>query len=433
LFDRGKEFSGFAFFTVAIFCFFYAPPLYPQDSEDLFPGELPGISDTIISIEVIGLKRTKPHIARYPLEKFLGREVSTLDLNEVRAAVKGMEILELVAVELTETEGGVILRVTVEEKWSLFPVPLIVGSSSGVDFGLFLADTNAFGIRDTAVLGGAYGSSGWLIMTMYRHTPNRKGLPGLDGFFVYTRREHEDSDREEKIHRRYTADELHFSLGLNYPFTEHITGFVSVSFTDISPKKKDNAFNDPEEKIMHLGFTPGFALRFTSWDGYFLSEKGFTLEYSYNLPISGSSFHELEFQGIFEQSLIPGFRFYLRNGTVWKFDSSGNLSEPLLEEGPNKARVDILPRKFSAMQYAGFSAGLEKYLFKNRWGTLSILGSWNCVFSHGPISGFEFDNGPSGGIRVYLSRLAIPAVGAGIAYNLNSGLFQFYFSVGMSF
>ena len=428
--DHRRKFSGFVFFAVTVFCVL---PLHSQDSEDSFHRELPGISGTIISIEVTGLKRTKPHIARYPLEKFLGREGSTLDLNEVKAAVKDTEILEPVVVELTETEGGLILRVTVEEKWSLFPVPLVMGGSAGYDFGLFLADTNAFGMRDTAALGGMYGSAGWLLMTMYNHTPNRKGLPGWNGFFMYTRREHEDSDRKEKIHRRYTADALHFSLGLNYPFTGSITGFVSVSFTGISPKKNDNAFNNPEKEVMYLGLTPGFALRFINWDGYLLSQKGFTLRYSYNMGIYGSSFHELEFQGVFEQSLIPGFRFNLRNGTVWKFDSSGDLSEPLLEDGPSKAHVDILPRKFSAMQYIGFSAGLEKYLYKNRWGTLSILGSWNCVFSRGPISGFEFDNGPSGGIRVYLSRLAIPALGAGIAYNLNSGLFQFYFSIGMSF
>ena len=411
------------FFAAFFLC---VPLLFAQEGAER---EI-ALSGPITSIEISGLKRTKPHIARYPLEQFLGQDAETLDLNEVHAAVKDTGILEPVTVELAETDNGLALRVTVQEKWSFFPVPLVISSSGETSFGLFLADTNAFGLRDQAAVGGVYSPSGLMGMALYNHTPNRQGSVGWNTIFMYTRQENEDVDSSERLHRRYTADMFRFSLGLYYPFTSLISGSASVSYTNIILKDSEDALNQPGGGAALLSFSPGFSLRSSSWDGYLLSQRTLSLGYAYNLALGGSSFHEVNFRAVYEQSLMPGFRFNLRSGAVWK---SG--SDPLFEDGPNKAQVDILPWKFSARHYAGFSAGLEKYLIKVSWGTLSVLGSWQCVFSQGPLSEnkAEFNHGPSGGIRFYLSRVAIPALGTGMAYNISTGIYQFSFSVGMGF
>lgn len=427
MFNRRVTFLRFfpASFTLAVFLALCVPCLFAQ--EDAPKG-------AITSIEVTGLKRTKPHIAEYPLEQFLGRDAETLDLNEVTAAVKDTGILEPLQVELTETAEGITLRVTVEEKWSFFPVPLAMGGSGGISFGLFLADTNAFGLRDQAAIGGLYGTPGFLAIALYNHTPDKKGIPGWTTIFMYNRHEREDTNRNERTHRRYTADELYISFQLNYPFTDHITGSTTLSFSDNFFQKNADTFNQPEEGAMLLCFTPGFSLRYSSWDGYLLSQRGLSLKYTYNLALTGLSFHQGEFRGIYEQPLVPGFRINLYSGGVWKYAASGSLN-PLFEEGPQKAQVNILPRKLSARQYTGFSAGLEKYLFKIKWGTFSVLASWQCVFSQGPLSEnkAEFNHGPSGGIGFYLSSLAIPALSANYAYNISTGIYQFSFSIGAGF
>jgi hypothetical protein len=418
-----------------VLCVFRLPAQERIEQETLPSGMLFGTPlGVITSIEITGLKRTKPHIARYPLEQFLGRDAETLDLNDVFAAVKDTGILEPVTIELVEAEGGLTLWVAVEEKWSFFPIPLAMIGSGGTNFGLFLADTNAFGLQDQATVGGMYGSSGFLVTLLYNHTPDRKRVPGWTTIFMYNRHEKEDTDRNEMIHRRYTADELYLSFQINYPFTTHITGFAGFSFTDIFLKENENAFNQPEKGVILLGFSPGFSLRYNSWDGYLFSQRSLSMEYSYNLALSGSTFHRGEFRVIYEQSVVPGFQINLRSGGVWKSAVSGNLG-PLYEEGPQKTQVGILPRNLSALHYAGISAGVEKYLAKIKWGTLSVLGSWECVFSQGPTSEnkTEFSHGPSGGIRFYLSRLAIPALGTNLAYNVSTGIFQFSFSIGVGF
>jgi hypothetical protein len=53
------------------------------------------------------------------------------------------------------------------------------------------------------------------------------------------------------------------------------------------------------------------------------------------------------------------------------------------------------------------------------------------VYSRGSILGNQFDYGVSGAVSFYLSKLAIPAVGAGLSYNISGDFFQFFFSMGV--
>jgi len=414
-----------AFAAVAVFLTLCSPPLCPQEKTG--EGNPAG---NVAAIEISGLKRTKQHIAMYSLEKFLGRDGSTLDLNEVHAAVIETGILEPLEIGLIENGDSLTLHIEVKEKWSVFPVPLVLVNSGEVSFGLFFADTNAFGLRDTAALGGIYGNSGGMAVVMYQHTPNRRGQPGWGTFFMYGRHEREDVDRDENRHRLYTTDQLSFTAALNYPFTEYFSGSLSLSLKDISLKENTGDLNLPDSGARLLGFSPGLSIKDSRWDGFLLSRRSLSLSYGYNLALIGPSYHEVQLTCIYEQPLIPGFRFNFHSGLSWK-SRAGSGADSLYEEGPQRAQVDILPPQFSARNYAGFSAGLEKHLFKVNWGTLSVMGAWQCVFSDGPISGLEFDHGPSVGTRFYLSSLALPAFGAGLAYNMSSGLFQFAFNIGM--
>jgi hypothetical protein len=135
----------------------------------------------------------------------------------------------------------------------------------------------------------------------------------------------------------------------------------------------------------------------------------------------------LSFRGIFEKSIVPGFRTSIRSGLLWE-----PLVPVLFESPPSAAEVAILPRSFSARHYAGLSLGLEKYLFTMSFGTCSVLTAWQMVYSHGSILKDQFDYGISGAVFFYMSKLAIPALGVGAAYNIPAEYFQFSFSLGMS-
>ena len=157
-------------------------------------------------------------------------------------------------------------------------------------------------------------------------------------------------------------------------------------------------------------------------------EQGAALSYTYDFALQGDSAHALRARWAYLHSLVPGFLAGLRGGVVWK-PGGGSLAE----EGPYQAQVDILPSRFSALNYAGSQAGFEKYLMKTRYFTLSAVASWQIVWASGGLSDGEMGHGPAGGFRTYLNRLAVPAMGCTIAYNMVTGLTQVSFNMGMSF
>jgi hypothetical protein len=384
----------------------------------------------ITGVSVSGLKRTRPQVAEQALQKFVGREAADLDLNEVKAAILDTGTLEPVSVEIADTGDGVgkIIRAEVLDKWSIFPVPIAFFGSGGMSVGAAFYDANAFGLNHKAVLMGAYQSDGWNVTGMYFKPPTQ-GRPGWSGSVSFSRNEREDADQtDDVVLRRFDMDSFNASGGASYKFTEFFSASLRLGYTGRFLQDSDEPIRVPESGAQVLRMGPEFFLRRSSWDGFLLSEKSASLSYNYMYGFGGTpSFHSLHFQGLYQKFVFPGFHADFRTGLLYEPDVP-----VLIESSSGEAAVNILPRSFSAQHYAGFSLGLEKYLFKIRYGTLSLRAAWQMVYSCGSILEDEFDYGVAGTLSFYLSRLAIPAVGIGVAYNIDKEYFQWTFSMGMS-
>jgi hypothetical protein len=383
----------------------------------------------ITSLSITGLKRTRVSAAEKPLKRFIGEEAAALDMNEVKAAVLDTGILEPLSVEIIEDMPGGrnILAVEVREKWSIFPIPVFfIGSGSMAAGGAFY-DANAFGVNDKMAAAGMYQSNGWMATLMYIHSPGGDRAAGWNASFFFAREDREDGNQRDKTIRRFSIDSFAAGGGLRYQFTSFAEGSFRLGYTNRMLRENGHSLLAPSSGAQVLEMGPEFSIRKTVWDGYLLSEKSASLRYLYSQGIGAPSFHSLSFRGIFEQTILPGFRTSIRSGLLWN-----PLVPVLFESSPGAAEVNILPRSFSARHYAGLSLGLEKYLFKISAGTFSALASWQMVYSHGSIMENQFDYGVSGAVFFYMSKLAIPAVGIGVAYNIPAGYAQFSFSMGMS-
>jgi outer membrane protein assembly factor BamA len=384
-------------------------------------------SAVISSIEIIGLKRTRPHIARYPLERFLGVAASELDGNAVKAAVIDTGILEPLEVEVIPVDGeNAVLRVTVNEKWSIIPFPIFSAQSGGYSGGLFLADANAFGRRDQAAVGGFYGSGGWSLAAFYNATPDRK-VPGWTTAFSYRQDERKDLNSKGETLRRFKNEKLDTRAGIYYSFSEYLIASLDFSYGQVRLLKDADPLARPEDGARYLELAPRLGLRTSKWDGYLLSVKSASLSYKWHWGLQGDSFHQVEFDGVFQHSLVPGFRFNLRGAVLYS-----PRAPVLFESGPQVSGTGLLPAMYSAQSYGGISAGFEKYLFKFKYGTISALAGWQTVLADGPLSGRESGYGPAGGLSLYLSRLALPGLSFALGYNIKTRLPQFSFNMGMS-
>ena len=383
--------------------------------------------DRITSISVTGLKRTKLSTAERPLRRFIGRETERLEEDEVRAAVLDTGVLEPISVEIR----GQTLSVTVREKWAIFPVPVFMIGSGGIMAGLAFFDANAFGLADNFFLAGLYRTGGWSASAGYIHNSREGHLPGWNLMTTYSREERHDRNQSNDDLRRFRLDSISVDAGIGFPLikdSDLLSASALFSYDGSFLRDSGNMINAPDEDLQLIGAGTELSLRRSSWDGFFLSEESASVRYFYRIAFNGFSYHSARFRGVWEKSLVPGFRVNIKTGAL--FEPSAPV---LFESSPLVSQVAILPRDFSARSYAGISAGLEKHIYKFSAGTFSLSAAYQLVWSRGPILGDSLDHGILGMFTFYLSRIAIPALGLGIAYNVREHYLQATFALGMYF
>jgi len=381
----------------------------------------------IASISIAGLGRTRLSAAERPLRRFIGLPVEQVNTDEVKAAIMAAGILQPVSVEIE----GDVLAVEVQERWSFFPVPVVAGGTEGMAGGLALFDANAFGLNDQLFLAAFFHPDGFITSGGYIRSSRGGRLPGYSGVAAFSRGERHDRDQNGEVLRRFELDTIGFHAGLHFPLLEN-SDFLAISalfsFSDRRLRNRDAALHAPQDSLALFGAGTEFAVRRNSWDGFFLSQESASIRYFFQTDFGGAAFQSVGFRGVWERSLVPGFRFNLRTGIVFQ-----PQAPILFESSPGAAQVAILPQDFSARNYAGLSAGLEKRIFRIAAGTLSIAASYQAVYSHGSALGDSVDHGYTTMLFFYLHRLAIPALGLGVAHNVNRNHLQGFFSIGMSF
>ncbi|GHU82479.1 hypothetical protein FACS189468_6740 [Spirochaetia bacterium] len=401
-------------------------------SAGLFSQELPEGGNRITAISVSGLKRTKPYVIEKPLQIYIGRDAGSIDKNEIIATLKSTGIVEPLSVEIEDNAdgGGKILAIIVKEKWAIIPLPFFSIGSGGWAVGGAFMDTNAFGIKDTMMLMGSYGSSSWMANVMYIHSPHVVGDFGwnLMGMFLSQDKENTDQ-RDELTLRRYNSITINPSFGLSYKLTDLIMPSISVGYKNVMLRDTDSPVNAPEDGVQTISISPGIGIIHNTWDGYFLNEKSASLKYNYTLVVGDDDVHTVSLNAALTHSFIPGFRVTAKSGIIFATPSSS----PFFESSPINASVNILPQTYSAVDFSSLSLGLEKYLFKFKFGTVSISAGYQVVYSNGELLHNQFDHGPVAMLQMYLSGIAIPGVGLGGAYNVDKNVWQYAFNVGMTF
>ncbi|MDE5614200.1 MAG: hypothetical protein K2I74_06080, partial [Treponemataceae bacterium] len=106
----------------------------------------------ITSVRFSGLKRTRESYMQKVLAQFVGADSDVLDLGEVETVLRSEGLFSEIAVSFSE--DGATIHVAVTEKWSFIPLPFCSYTNDGFMGGLILMDNNAFGQKNTLMVGG---------------------------------------------------------------------------------------------------------------------------------------------------------------------------------------------------------------------------------------------------------------------------------------
>ncbi|HRY53465.1 MAG TPA: hypothetical protein P5142_02500 [Spirochaetia bacterium] len=394
----------------------------PLAAEEAPPGLEPGPRAAGVgALEIEGLKRTRPSVVERLLSPFLGLSPEELDLAEVARLLNDTGLFYDIEASIRHGEGGSpSLAVSVKEKSSLVPIPVVYSGGSGLTFGAAVLDSNAFGLNDKAVFVGMYNPEKWSAIASYARLPPGPGSFGFSAFTILSSGETQIVDAGDEELLAYEATAFDLGLALKRGLGPGLAVEAGLAYRLRSVEDEEAG------SVQYLPLSLGISVRRSSWDGIFSSERSAALEAVYALALEGGSYPAFEARLAFEEPLLPGLRLVARASGLYAPEA------PLvLGEGPMAASVAILPSDFRSSSLAGASAGLEARLAKTGPGSLTALASYQAAIAEDAGGEEIIAQGPSGGIRFYLAKVAFPALEIRLSHNLEARLTDFSFSLGM--
>ena len=414
-------------FNFIAFIFF----VYPQSDS-----ESQNVS-VISSIKIEGLVRTHEFVIQRELKSFIGKEASDETLHEIETVMQMQGLFNNISVQIAppddgaareNSSDGVIVKITLEEKISVLPLPIAMVSDGNVSGGFFLFDSNALGMKNTFVLGGMISSDSLIGMTMYSKPP----AGHIPGFSVSMSVENDDSEICD-IHDDDVYDFKAFSFDVMGALQEKITDFLTFQIETgfrMTDMDSDDEIEGAIESVKVWQSGAGFLVRFSDWNGVFMSEKGFQVKMNVDLTMQNDFFNCVEASEIFQFSLpsLPRLRLVHSASASYGYDT------PIVfYKGGRSAAVSLFPDDFLSERLAGCSTGLEYAVFQTKYGIISLYGVYQAAIAKDFDDDYHFNHGAGGGMKVYLSKIAFPACAVEVIYNISENDLGYGFSLGVAF
>ena len=381
--------------------------------------------ETIQSIEITGLKRTKEAAIRDIIKVEEGT-VITEDLTEQvdqRLRKTGL-FQDDICIEIRRDPEGNVLAIDAKDRWTLVGMPYFASENGDMSGGVFAYESNLFGMRKVFIASFfASETSGFQAMTVYQDPSLFQSNFSYSLAFAGGTVEESFTDmsgEEEWEHIEYSATSL--SLGLGYQFTDAFKLSAGLSGTFL---------NEEEElyKDRNYGFTVSASLDKRYYHELFSS--------GFYAALGGRLLWEPE--GDFSQkgsiSTSCGFvpaEWLLIQGTACGGLTNDDFHNLFLLGGTTGSRS--LPSGSVASDMYVSGELLSEFRFKKTsWCDMTIP----VYYEAGLFEDYQEEDqayqGFGCGYRLYLSKVNVPALGLDYTYNITTHTPGMSFFLGMSF
>ena len=375
--------------------------------------------ETITDIQVQGLKRTKPAVLLEKLEKFKGIDSSDLDKKKLEAELEKTQLFSL----SDATVSGSTLHITVEEKFSLLPIPFAYAASDSWGGGLVVVDNNAFGLMDQAAAGGFITSSGWRALAGYSHIQKAHSPFGWNISANGGQSKTRVRDDEGDLLLSYDNSTFSAAAGLNRRLSPWLRASVSsgVDICDVDDES-------PASELV-IPLTASLTASTASWDGTFLNTIYLTTSVTYNFSQWHSdNYCTLAAKAGYQQHLVQRLRLIAQGGLFHSPDVP-----VVFAKNQSAVQVCLLNNACRASSMVGAGAGFEWGIANTRFGVPSLYIQYQTIWADSIMSDDFFGHGPVAGFKFYLKKIAFPAVDIFTAYNVKTGLIRTSAGAGFSY
>jgi outer membrane protein assembly factor BamA len=198
-----------------------------------------------ITVTVAGATRTKERFVESLAEKCLKkgdyRSWETVDAEALSQCISNSRLFRSVDVAV----GAAELKVTVDERWTLIPVPYVYSSNDKRAAGLFLFESNLLGYGKTVAAGGSVATEGNSFSLMYSD-PAVNFSDHTLSIMAFRSNAELDSYVKKNIHDGFNKSETGVFLSTGYRVTPSLELSLSLGYADRSYTQLDS-FATPED------------------------------------------------------------------------------------------------------------------------------------------------------------------------------------------
>jgi hypothetical protein len=364
------------------------------------------------AIEVEGNERTRREVIERALGLEPGDEVDPDDLSGYEQRVYNLRIFRSVRVRAVPGgDGGVVLRVGVEERRTFLVLPMMGGSRGAFRVGAMVVDTNLLGLRKDLFLVGAWSTLGSQAMLFYRD-------PGVaQTRFVVAA----EASLEDLIRERTEAGEGAYgfrdkradvSVRAGWLFTPRLAlraGWFGVS--EVS--EPEGGFAAPPRARPAHGPAADLEYQGQDYRDWFSVGPQVRVRWREAVPALGSD--RFLRAGLAQAS----YAFRAFDGHAASLSTSLHLGQgdPVLDAvrlGGRPGSRGFDDAGLWAERAATVTADYQIPVWRPGFGTLTMLG-----FLDGGVLGYRGQRlswlSPGLGVRLYLRNVALPAIGFDVA------------------
>ena len=390
-------------------------------------------NSVITKINFDGLKRTKESYMQSELEEFLYQNADRSTLMQAKTKLPFSGLFSDIAVSYTPTsESEVSLDISVKEKISFLPVPFAMyTTSTGFMGGLVVMDMNAFGIKDMAMVGGFFSAKQVSGMVSYAKQPKR-WRPGFSTALSVGKRSSEITDMDNRTVLEYDGFSVNASLSVNERIGTYNTVSLGGSFSYLDASKDSGYDSVHLESLTSGGVSLGWNISMSELNEFFTSKTSFGARAQFLFTNDSDYSHPRKFSMF--ASLQKPIAFFPRLRLCASLSGLYGIGNPIsFVDGREAGSISILPGKFRTERIFGGQAGVEVAIVKAKFGVISLYAHYEAVTAQDFDDSYQFNQGFGGGGKLYLSKIAFPALSAGVSYNATTNTVQFAAAFGMSF
>ncbi len=376
---------------------------------------------------ISGLEKTEKSVVMEMAKTRKGDPLSAFDADNLVQELRKSGVIKDVRIDYTNTMDSVLVSIDIKEKISLIPIPMVISNSSSFSAGLFLIESNLFGLNKKLFLGGIFGTAGWLAMIGYTDPSflDSKFTGGI--YFNAGYKELENSDMDGDVYKKYNRTKTISKISGGYRFSREFTLLLTSAFYYADVEKDEKLSYDFTGETKSVN--PGIKFRYDSMHHTGLFKYGFQAEGEFEYGFSSIKQY-YTFYGKSQYSI----RLFKKHLAAFKINGGvADAPDVLIKRIGGKPGFKTLPaEKIVSNKYISSTAMYELPVLKISWVTFTILGFFEGGTYQDETEEYKNFYGPGTGMRMYLKDIALPALGFDYAYNIETSGHEISAAVGMT-